>query len=145
VPLGARKSIILALGGLCAAACVVLLTVYDPATTAFFPRCPLYSLTGLRCSGCGSQRALHELLTGHVVSALRTNVLVTLFCPFIAYSMVSHMVRSWIWPRWPRVFLPPRAIYGLICVIIVFGVGRNLLSLAHSHDAPPHEQTSVFP
>lgn len=42
---------------------------FDPAGSRLFPRCPFLSLTGLRCPGCGSQRALHSLLHGEIARA----------------------------------------------------------------------------
>ena len=46
------------------AACAIALAgaayfALDPATNAIFPRCPFLTLTGLKCPGCGSQRAIH--------------------------------------------------------------------------------------
>ncbi|WP_367892778.1 DUF2752 domain-containing protein [Flavivirga jejuensis] len=33
---------------------------YDPSEYNIFPKCPVYSLTGIYCPGCGSQRAVHQ-------------------------------------------------------------------------------------
>lgn len=35
---------------------------YNPEDFDWFPKCPFYSLTGVYCPGCGSQRALHSLV-----------------------------------------------------------------------------------
>lgn len=40
-----------------------------------FPACPLFSLTGLYCTGCGSQRAAHDLLHGNLWESLGHNLL----------------------------------------------------------------------
>ena len=48
----------------------------DPSDTTSgvpFPKCLFFSLTGLQCPGCGSQRALHSLLHLDLVAALRYN------------------------------------------------------------------------
>ena len=37
-------------------------SVFDPLKSSFFPSCPFKSVTGLDCPGCGSQRAIYELL-----------------------------------------------------------------------------------
>ncbi len=59
---------------------------YDPATNRYFPECPFYKLTHLFCPGCGSQRAMHYLLTGKITRAARSNILLVIFLPFlIAY------------------------------------------------------------
>ena len=49
----------------------------DPAVTAWFPSCPFYALTGWLCPFCGSLRAGHALLHGHVEVALKLNPLTT--------------------------------------------------------------------
>ena len=40
----------------------VVYFVFDPTTTRLFPKCAFYALTGFKCPGCGSQRAIHALL-----------------------------------------------------------------------------------
>src|SRR5580693_9291812 len=42
----------------------VLLELFDPATSGIFPPCPFRYLTGWYCPGCGSLRAIHQLLHG---------------------------------------------------------------------------------
>jgi hypothetical protein len=51
------------------------LAVWDPATTAGFPSCPFYAITGWQCPLCGSLRALHALLHGAPLVALAFNPL----------------------------------------------------------------------
>ncbi len=65
---------------------LVLLVVYglfDPAQVALFPSCPLRTATGLPCPGCGSQRAIHDLLHGHLAAALAHNALLVLALPYL--------------------------------------------------------------
>ena len=54
---------------------VALLVAFDPATTWWFPACPLHALTGWLCPLCGSLRALHTLLLGDPLTALALNPL----------------------------------------------------------------------
>src|SRR5207302_5482362 len=53
----------------------VILYVFDPVRFGFYPACTLYRTTGLFCPGCGSLRAMHQLLHGHLIEALRFNAL----------------------------------------------------------------------
>jgi|SRR5688572_7456445 len=62
----------LALGGAVAAA-AALLYIFDPASTPFYPACPLRALTGLLCPLCGGLRAAHALLHGQVLDAVALN------------------------------------------------------------------------
>ena len=48
-------------------------------------QCGFHSLTGLQCPGCGGQRAIHYLLHGELLKALRYNVLFVVGLPFLLY------------------------------------------------------------
>ena len=65
-----------ALAGVALAAAGALF-VFDPAVTSWFPSCPLNTLTGWLCPFCGSLRAVHALLHGHIEAALRLNPMTT--------------------------------------------------------------------
>jgi hypothetical protein len=56
---------------------------FSPLDYSFYPRCPFFALTHHYCPGCGSTRAIAELLRGHVSAALHFNAAVTLFLPFL--------------------------------------------------------------
>lgn len=67
-------------------ALVILYFFFNPANTAFFPPCPFYSLTGFYCPGCGSQRAIHQLLHGNIGGAFGYNALLVLSLPILLIS-----------------------------------------------------------
>lgn len=50
-----------------------MLFFFDPTEHLFYPKCALYTATGISCPGCGSLRALHQLTHGHLLEALRLN------------------------------------------------------------------------
>jgi hypothetical protein len=60
-----------------ALAAAVLLFRFDPATTWWFPSCPLKELTGWLCPFCGSLRAIHALFHGAPGAAWTLNPLTT--------------------------------------------------------------------
>lgn len=75
------------IGIMTAAVLIALAAVYfffDPNTDGLFPKCAFYVLTGWKCPGCGSQRALHALLHGDVTAALSQNM----WIPFAAIYIV---------------------------------------------------------
>ena len=81
------------------AACAIALagTAYfalDPATNAIFPRCPFLTLTGLKCPGCGSQRAIHCLLHADIRGAAAYNFLLVASLPAVALLLVGELVRK---------------------------------------------------
>src|SRR5688500_20320222 len=62
---------------------------FDPTKAGFFPVCPLYSLTGFACPGCGLTRGFHALLHGDILTALDYNALLPLFALLIGFAFVS--------------------------------------------------------
>ena len=57
---------------------------FDPNRYPFYPVCAFHHATGLLCPGCGSLRAIHQLLHGHLATAFRFNPLLILALPFLA-------------------------------------------------------------
>jgi hypothetical protein len=102
-----------------------VLRVFNPATTWFYPPCLFRALTGYLCPGCGTLRALHELLNGHVAAAFRLNPLMMLLLPCVGYSAVSSAAETAFGRALPRVFLRPAYIWILLTVIILFWILRN--------------------
>jgi hypothetical protein len=109
-----------------ALAAVVMLRLFDPATTGMFPPCPLRYLTGWYCPGCGSLRAMHQLLQGNLREAWALNPLTVLLLPFLAYGTASYVVFQIRGRYLPRLFLPAVWIRALCAAIILFGIARNL-------------------
>ena len=66
-------------------AALVLLFCCEPRGQFFYPTCLFHSVTGLLCPGCGSLRALHQLLHGHVLAAFRFNALLMVGLPALAW------------------------------------------------------------
>src|SRR5262249_19882161 len=104
------------------AGCVALRFV-DPAGGP--PLCPFKAWTGLDCPGCGATRALHQLLNGHLVTALSLNAPFVLAVPFLLWWGLARVAARFDHPIVsPR--LTPTLVPMLIVVLIVFGVARNL-------------------
>jgi hypothetical protein len=114
--------------GICAVtgAAILMLDFFDPATSGLFPPCPLRYLTGWYCPGCGSLRALHQLLHGNLAAAWALNPLTVILLPFLAYGIASYAVFEIRGRHLPRLFLPAVSIRVLCAVIILFGIARNI-------------------
>jgi hypothetical protein len=108
------------------AASILMLALFDPATSGFFPPCPVKYLTGWYCPGCGSLRALHQLLHGHLGAAWAMNPLTILLLPFLAYGLISHGLYAVRGQGLYSPVVPALWIRGLCAVIILFGIARNL-------------------
>lgn len=109
-----------------AASAIVMLHFFDPATSGLFPPCPLRYLTGWYCPGCGSLRAIHQLLQGNLRAAWALNPLTVVLLPFLAYGMASYALFEIRGQHLPRLFLPAVWIRALCAVIILFGIARNI-------------------
>lgn len=80
---------------------VAMLSVYfyfDPNDSVFFPRCVVKQLTGYDCPGCGSQRAIHALLHGDIVTAWRYNALMLLLLPLSLMLAVAELLQHSLFP-----------------------------------------------
>ena len=80
------------------AACAIALAgaayfALDPATNAIFPRCPFLTLTGLKCPGCGSQRAIHCLLHADIRGAAAYYFLLVAWLPALARLLGGDLGR----------------------------------------------------
>lgn len=105
----------------------VLYYRFDPARHSFFPACPFRWLTGYACAGCGSQRAVHQLLHGHLANAWHLNPLLVLMLPYLVLGFFLDYG-----PFWPLRETLRQRLYGLTAIkvvmvlIISFWIGRNL-------------------
>ncbi|HZV68162.1 MAG TPA: DUF2752 domain-containing protein [Saprospiraceae bacterium] len=105
---------------------IILYGLFDPEKVAF-PKCPFREFTGWLCPGCGSQRAMHQVLHGHFGAAFHLN---PLFIPGIVYIMVGYASAGFFPEKWPylqRTFYGLKAAYVSLAVIVVFWIGRNLI------------------
>ena len=108
------------------AAGLMLLRIYNPATSTLFPPCPFHYLTGWYCPGCGSLRAIHQLLHGNVQAAWAMNPLSLLLFPFLAYGLAREAISYWRGRPLPQFAVPGAWIRALCALIVLFGIVRNL-------------------
>jgi hypothetical protein len=107
-------------GGMVIVAGVVLFC-FDPTRYHFYPTCIFHRTTGLLCPGCGSLRALHQLLHGYFITAFRFNPLLVVSLAALAVMGVLYQVRKqtlpWFKPRW---------LWALGIVFLAVSIWRNL-------------------
>ena len=115
----------------------VVFYLFNPSQYNFYPRCAMYTLTGLYCPGCGSQRALYYLVHGHLAAALRCNLLLMLSLPFAAVYAARWAVRWVTGEALPRFAPSNRAILLFGAVLVVFTILRNIHLAPFIYLAPP--------
>jgi len=107
--------------------------------SSLLPSCPLHSCTGLYCAGCGSTRAVHELLHGRAVQAMGYNPLTTLAAPFALYLVAAWGLYAIAGVKAPLPRLGGKAALALAALLAAFTVARNIPSgpceLLAPHDA----------
>ncbi len=107
------------------AAAGVYLYLFEPGRTGFFPICPFRALTGLDCPGCGTTRALHQLLHGNVVAAFELNPLTILLLPVLVCALVSFTRSAITGQPMPQLSIPPKYVWLSVVVVLGFWVFRN--------------------
>lgn len=99
---------------------------FDPSEAGWFPRCPFYGLTGLKCPGCGTQRALHQLLEGNVAEACRYNAALIAGIPLILVLLSAAALKT-RYPAFYRAVNSGWIINAILAALIAWTVLRNIL------------------
>ncbi|HJE40152.1 MAG: DUF2752 domain-containing protein [Candidatus Amulumruptor caecigallinarius] len=109
---------------------VTLIVIYGLVNpeSRFFPKCMFLVVTGWKCPGCGSQRAIHALLNGDVGAAWGYNALLVSFIPLVAVMVIASLVRlrrpgfyNFVNSRW--------IIWSVFVVVVGWGIVRNVYGL----------------
>lgn len=85
-----------------------------PPESAMMPRCPIRSLTGFYCPGCGLLRALHAAAGGRLVESVSFNALPLLIAPFLPLFLKARSESRWIISA------------AMLVIAVLFGVIRNI-------------------
>lgn len=105
---------------------VVPLYLSNPAAAGFFPPCPFRALTGFYCPGCGTLRALHQLLHGNLGAALWLNPLTVLALPFLGYALFSLLTEVFKGRSLPPILRSPMFTRLIFLVVMAFWALRNI-------------------
>jgi hypothetical protein len=135
LPISVKSFKVVALTGVIIVAAIILY-FYNPAGSQLYPPSPFRALTGLYCPGCGTLRALHQLLHGHLLTAFGLNPLMLLAMPYLIYSYVSYSAPVILGQKIPQLFIKPDWIWLVLKVIIAYWVVRNIPFAPFSWLAP---------
>ena len=109
-------------------AVVFLFYTFDPGDMPLFPKCPFLLVTGYECPGCGSQRAVHDLLHLDVKGAFSQNALILFLIPYILLGIyLGFFNGKRRFPGLEKLFFGKWAAIIVVSGIIIYGVLRNVV------------------
>jgi len=109
-------------------AVVFMFYTFDPGDMPLFPKCPFLLVTGYECPGCGSQRAVHDLLHLDLKGAFSQNALILFLIPYILLGIyLGFFNGKHHFPRLEKLFFGKWAAIIVVSGIIIYGVLRNVV------------------
>ena len=93
-------------------------------------------MTNFYCPGCGSQRAIHNVLHGQIFEALRHNLLVGLLFIVLMYEGALFIVKRVFNKLYKNPFHSSLTIKIILAVVIIFWILRNTTIYPFSEIAP---------
>ncbi len=111
----------------------MLIVVYyyvDPVQVRFALPCPWKLLTHTQCPSCGMQRALHAVVHGEILEALRYNYFFVLSIPYavlailVSWYNVGHRLDGL-----KEVVFHRYTLWGYVVAYCLWWVGRNVMGV----------------
>lgn len=121
-----RKTVVAALVVAVVIAAIAVYKIFDPMESSIFPKCVFYSVTGLKCPGCGTQRALHAMLTGDLAAAWHYNAFWVVMLSVIALLLGAEGLRK----RAPRLYVAVNSkwvVAAVLVAVMAWWIARNAL------------------
>lgn len=106
----------------------VIYYIFSPIESRIFPKCPFLWITGLKCPGCGSQRAIHSLLHLDIMKALYHNALLICSLPIVMILSLAEYYRC----SKPTFYLKVHNhthIWCYLVIIILWWIIRNTFNI----------------
>lgn len=104
----------------------IVLYRFDPMVSGIYPSCVFYSLTDHYCPGCGSARAMYNLLHFNLIKAFQNNFLMVISIPFILYELFVIVFRNHLGRHLHSVLLDPNGLKCVTAIIVLFWLIRNI-------------------
>ncbi len=122
-----RKIIIVSAISLVLVAGAFLFYFFDPEEEVLAPKCPSLLITGYECPGCGSQRAIHDLLHFRIGNAFAHNLLVPIVIPYIILGIYfQYFGGKERYPKAERILFGRWAALIVLTIIICYCIIRNI-------------------
>ena len=105
----------------------IILYHFDPATNSqIYPPSLSREIGGFYCAGCGTLRALHQLLRGNIGVAFWLNPLLFVCLPYLLYWFIAYSLDFFLAWKLPLIKWQTKEIIGLSVVVITYSLLRNL-------------------
>lgn len=99
---------------------------FDPSKYNFFLKCPLKSLTGYDCAGCGVQRALHSLLHFRIKEAFLYHPLFVIAVPILlVWQFLKFFLKNYEKCIFPVFSFGNSFFIVFVLIILLFSLIRN--------------------
>lgn len=99
---------------------------WNPLEHAIFPKCPFYSFTGIYCAGCGSQRAIHHIINGQIITGIRHNYLLIVVFGVLFYKARLYILNKMSNKTYADIFHKPIATKLILVLVLLFWAFRNI-------------------
>lgn len=106
----------------------IIYGIYNPAHSGLFPKCPFYMITGYKCPGCGSQRAIHYLINLDIGKAFAYNAFLICSIPIIIILFFCQTYQN----RYKNIYNILFGKYSIMIIsfaIIAWWIVRNVYDL----------------
>jgi Protein of unknown function (DUF2752) len=96
---------------------IFLYRKFNPSENIYFPQCPTYKYLHFKCPGCGSQRAVHQLLHGNIWKAMEYNLMLVIAIPYLMIGFIFN--QNALQVRYPKI---RKFLFGRNAIIIILGL-----------------------
>lgn len=115
---------------------LALYVFWSPSETNLFPKCPVYAVTGTYCPGCGSQRAVHQILNGNIIEGVRHNYLIALLGLVLSYQALMFIMNNVLQKGIVNLLHNSKVTLGILVFVILFWILRNISLFPFTELAP---------
>lgn len=122
-----RRIIIISVAAIAIIAFLLTYLLFDPTAYEIFPKCQFLAYTGLKCPGCGSQRAIHALLNGKLCEAMKFNAVFVLSLVIVAIYIYGEFIKI-KHPAFYHAISSRTVIYSLAAIYIAWWILRNIFN-----------------
>jgi len=91
-----------------------------------FPKCLFYTTTGFHCPGCGSQRAVHDILHFRIVTALKHNVTIIVIAIVLLSKLYAFITQKYYIKYYYNLSHKPWFTYAIVIIVFLYWILRNI-------------------